>query len=232
MKKGLSLMRTAMENKGRKTALFGGTFDPLHMGHLELIRQVHDLLDPDRMIVIPAGHPYFKEREGKKVTSADHRIGMLRAGLEELSFPVEISTIETDKDSFSYSIETVREIKKRDGKEVSKSTDYYFLCGSDVLFYIDQWYESKALMKEVILTVTQRGDDDPAVINAKKQELTEAFGARIVICPFKCDDISSTMIRNDVDGSKELLPAGTYRYIKEHRLYERHTDGSDNQQLT
>ena len=68
-------------------ALFGGTFDPFHMGHYELLKNFNEEIKPDKIYVIPAGHPYFKENEGKKVSSAEDRIEMTRAGLKGLIFP-------------------------------------------------------------------------------------------------------------------------------------------------
>ena len=143
-------------------ALFGGTFDPFHMGHYELLKNFNEEIKSDKIYVIPAGHPYFKENEGKKVSSAADRIEMTKTGLKDLDIPWEISTVETDKDTPSYSIETIRYFRK---KGIPKETGaghlkIWFLCGSDLLFEIDKWYKYEEILSSVTLAVIPRGDDD------------------------------------------------------------------------
>lgn len=202
-------------------ALFGGTFDPFHMGHYELLKNLNDELAPDRIYVIPAGHPYFKEQVGKKISSSTDRIEMTRAGLKELDIPWEISTVETDKDTPSYSVETIRYFRKNG---VPENTDYghlkiWFLCGSDLLFEIDKWYKYREILSSVTLAVIPRGDDDMDRILLRKKELEEKEYAKIYISKYRGRNISSTMIREDPEGCKSFIPEGTYEYIRKHGLY-------------
>ena len=204
-----------------KTAIFGGTFDPFHMGHFELLENIYDEICPDRIVIIPSGHPYFKEGDGKKITSAADRLGMVEAGVSGMNLPVEISHIELDKDTPSYSVETISELKRSDIARCGRYLDseYYFLCGSDILFQIEKWHEFEKLLREVILTVTPRGDDDMDSILSAKRELEEKYGVNIIITSFHGKNISSSAIREDVAGHSDMLPAGTLEYIKEHHLY-------------
>ena len=202
-------------------ALFGGTFDPFHKGHLELIENLYAELMPDRMMIIPAGHPYMKEDAGRYVTPAVHRIGMTAAGLENLEIPWEISTVEADKDTPSYSIDTVRHFLENGIPEEYSggNVKVYFLCGSDVLFAIDRWHEYRELLRLVTLSVVPRGDDDTEKILLRKTELEKTENASIYISRFRGKDISSSLIRGNVERYKKLVPEGTYGYIKEHGLY-------------
>ena len=204
-----------------KIALFGGTFDPFHMGHLRVIENVFGELCPDRMIVIPTGHPYMKEREGRLVTPAEDRIGMIRAGLEGTSVPWEISRAEVDLDTPSYTVNTLQVIRRQLAEEQGADTpiELYFVCGSDVLLTIHTWYRHAEILEQVVLTVVPRGDEDPAMIDAAKRSLEEKYGARVRICGFTGPEISSTMIREDPQKAAALLPAGTLEYVKAHRLY-------------
>ena len=202
-------------------ALFGGTFDPFHMGHYELLNNLNEELRPDKIYVIPAGHPYFKENEGKKVSSATDRIEMTRAGLQELDIPWEISTVETDKDTPSYSIETIRYFREKGIPKESGAghLKIWFLCGSDLLFEIDKWYKYEEILSSVTLAVIPRGDDDLEEILSRKKELEERYDAKIYISEYRGENISSTMIRDNLKEYKDLIPAGTYEYICKHSLY-------------
>ncbi len=203
-------------------ALFGGTFDPFHMGHYELLKNFYEETGPDLIYVIPAGHPYFKENVGKKVSPAADRIEMTRAGLRDLDIPWKISTYETDKDTPSYSIDTIGYFREHG---VPEGTDYghlkiWFLCGSDLLFEIDKWHRYREILSSVTLAVIPRGDDDIDEILARKKELEEKEYARIWISKFRGRDISSTMIREDPEKYRDLIPKGTYDYIRERGLYD------------
>ncbi len=193
------------------------------MGHIELLANIYEEIRPDRIVIIPSGHPYMKEEKGMRITSSEDRIGMLEAGLRNLHLPIEISRIETDKDTPSYSVDTIAELKENDRKAGSKYAegDYYFLCGSDILFEIEKWHEYEKLLSEVILTVTPRGEDDINVILEKKQKLKKKYGAKIIISSFRGRELSSTLIRENPEAYRELIPEGAFEYIKTHHLYER-----------
>ena len=203
-------------------ALFGGTFDPFHMGHYELLHNLNEELHPDKIYVIPAGHPYFKENVGKKVSSASDRIEMTRAGLQGLDIPWEISTVETDKDTPSYSIETIRYFREKGIPKESGAghLKIWFLCGSDLLFEIDKWFKFEEILSSVTLAVIPRGDDDIEEIMIRKKELEEKYDAKIYISKYRGRNISSSMIRNNPEKCKDLIPEGTYEYICVHHLYE------------
>ena len=202
-------------------ALFGGTFDPFHMGHYELLINLNRELAPDKIYIIPTGHPYFKEREGKSVSPAAERIDMTKAGLEDLNIPWEISAVETDKDAPSYTIETISYFREEGLPEeaTGKELRIWFLCGSDVLFDIDKWHRFREILSLVTLAVVPRGDDDIDQVRSRKKELEEVYDAKIYISGYRGRNISSTMIREDPEGHKDLLPEGTYEYIKEQGLY-------------
>ena len=218
--------------------VFGGTFDPFHIGHLELLENIHKEIKPDRTIVIPAGHSYMKEANGGKITPADDRVGMVREGIKTLSFDCELSLYEVEKEGPTYSIDTVRHFKAtaggapeseagdavesevaEDGGAPESEAEIWFVCGSDILFTIDKWYEAEALLKSIVLTVIPRGADDMDAILARKRELEETAGARIYISEFRGREISSSMIRDDIMGHADMVPAGTLEYIKAHHLY-------------
>ena len=200
-----------------RIALYGGTFDPFHKGHLDLLRNINDEIRPDKVCIVPTGHPYLKEKMGIKITNAEDRIGMIRAGLSDAGFSWEISRCEVDRDGASYSVDTVEYI--REMSDDPKRTDIYFLCGSDILFSIDNWYEYKKLISGIILVAVPRGADDADSINRRKQELEDRDGARIIISKFRGEEISSSFIRSNFENCLHMIPDGTLRYIRENHLY-------------
>ena len=140
---------------------------------------------------------------------------MLEAGLKNGSFPYEVSRIEIDRDLPSYTYETIMSLKE----EHDLKDGIYFLCGSDTLFSIGKWYKYRALLDRIILTVVPRGDDDMNKILARKEHLVNITGAKIVITRFRGPDISSSYIREHIAECADLIPEGTYEYIKAHHLY-------------
>ena len=159
---------------------------------------------------------------GKKVSSASDRIEMTRAGLQGLDIPWEISTVETDKDTPSYSIETIRYFREKGIPKESGAghLKIWFLCGSDLLFEIDKWFKFEEILSSVTLAVIPRGDDDIEEIMIRKKELEEKYDAKIYISKYRGRNISSSMIRNNPEKCKDLIPEGTYEYICVHHLYE------------
>ena len=192
------------------------------MGHYELLKNFNEEIQPDKIYIIPTGHPYFKEQVGKKVSSAADRIEMTRAGLQGLDIPWEISTVETDKDTPSYSIETIRYFREKGIPKESGAghLKIWFLCGSDLLFEIDKWFKFEEILSSVTLAVIPRGDDDIEEIMIRKKELEEKYDAKIYISKYRGRNISSSMIRNNPEKCKDLIPEGTYEYICVHHLYE------------
>ncbi len=196
--------------------MLGGTFDPVHLGHLELLLHAYEEFGLDRVIVIPTGHSYLKERKGREVTGPEHRLAMLELGIETLrpEVPVEISCCELKRQGPSYTLDTLRELQSDLGEAF-----IYWICGSDVLFSIEHWWRAEELLPEMILAVIPRGQEDLERIKVQKARLEQEMGAGVEIAAYRGREISSTVIRQDPEGNRELLPEPVYRYILEKGLY-------------
>lgn len=200
-----------------KIGLFGGTFDPIHVGHLFLAETVRDGLDLDRVIFIPSARPPHKDVQA--VAPAHLRLKMVELAIKDHS-SFEVSKIEVERSSPSYSIDTVREF----GRKFQKDT-LYFIVGSDSLFEMHGWYKVDELVNLCqFIYVTRPG----FVIDGKMAQdlklepevfrtLTQNFFEMI---PF---GVSSTEIRHKVAEGRSiryLVPEKVRRFIERKRLYK------------
>ncbi|MCR5426333.1 MAG: nicotinate (nicotinamide) nucleotide adenylyltransferase, partial [Lachnospiraceae bacterium] len=191
-------------------------------------QHAYEELSPEKIIVIPAGHPYQKERKGREITPGEHRLAMLRAAISGASYRAEISTAEMEADGPSYTADTLDYFR-----ELYPEADFYWLCGSDILFSITSWWRHREVLAKMILYVIPRGGDDLAQIRRQKAELEENEGARVVIAGFRGPEISSSKIREllqggDAEGSeaelRALLPGPVLEYIRQNGLYRDRQD--------
>ena len=196
-------------SRKRRIGILGGTFDPIHMGHLVLAEQVKEKLKLDQVIFIPCFSPPHKTR--KKLSPAKHRFQMTKLALEgNRSFTV--SDIEIKKGGLSYTVDTLRELKNRYPR-----SQIYFLTGSDVVDELNTWKEPEKIYKLAkVVIATRPGFDefDPENRFAKKSIMVEITGL----------DISSSKIREKVKkrrSIKYLVPLKVEEYIRKERLYRK-----------
>jgi nicotinate-nucleotide adenylyltransferase len=132
-----------------RIGIYGGTFDPPHIGHISAAKKAINDLKLDKLIIIPAFTNPFKL--GRKMTPPPVRIEMCIAAFGTLSKAIEISDFEISKHEISYTITTVSHLKK-----LYPSADFYLIVGSDVPDNFDKWYESERLKKLVTLYIISR----------------------------------------------------------------------------
>lgn len=168
-----------------KICLFGGTFDPIHKGHIHIAKNALSEFKLDKVIFVPTGNSYMK----KDVSPAIHRLNMLKIALKD--FPeFEISDIEIKREGYTYTRDTIKEIK-----EIYPDAEIYFLIGTDTLFMIEKWVEPEYLFNNLILIVADRKDKNS---KEKAKELKDKFNADIRFSNCDFYDISSSDIRNKI----------------------------------
>ena len=188
-----------------KIGLLGGTFDPVHNGHLALAGTAYNELDLDRIIFIPAYIPPHKDPS--KITPLEHRLTMLRLAVDPYPF-CEISDIEISKERKVYTIETLREFHSR----YPEDTSFYYLVGSDFIENYTTWKEYKELLRLAIFTVAAR----PGFSVSRVPD-----GIHILEGDFPL--ISSTDIRIIVRNGENVsryVPSEVYNYIRDNSLYQ------------
>ena len=219
-----------MTRARRRVVVLGGSFDPVHEGHLALGRYFAELLDADELRVIPAGNPW--QKHGLQA-SAEDRVAMVRIAFAGMPVPVTIDCQEIERDRPSFTIETLRALRQEYGPEASIA----FLIGADQLLHLDSWQEWRAMFDHAHLCAASRPGfalDDALVPVSVRAEFARRSGsvAQLAAQPHGLSylasdlavDISATSIRarlqhGDVPG--KLVPTGVLDYIERYNLYKR-----------
>lgn len=195
-----------------KIALFGGTFDPIHRGHLAVAYAAAEAYKLDRIHFVLADTPPHKQ--AKPITPYKHRIAMLELALEgEDRFSASRMEERRTKSrpEANYSIDTVHRFKQSMGKR----DKLFFIIGMDSFLQLDKWKEPEALLAECEFIVVSRPGH-------AKTEAKPAFTGKVHLLESVAVDISSTQIREAVAKGRALedwVPATVAHYIKRHRLY-------------
>lgn len=195
-----------------KIGIFGGSFNPVHNGHIHLAESVMKKLNLDKIIIMPANIPPHKQCHD--YADCKDRLEMCRLACEDYD-GFEVSNWEISRNTISYTINTVMHFKQ----EYPQNT-FYLMVGSDMLMSFDKWYRYKEILKCVILTVVSREKNDIEVLMKKKSYL-EQFG-RVLIVDTEPLVISSTDIRKIIKNHgfySCYLNEKVVQYIKQKKLY-------------
>lgn len=218
-----------------KLGLFGGSFNPIHNGHLEIARQTHKLLALDRILFIPTGNPPHKQTGA--LAPARHRYEMVRLAIaDDPAFA--LSDIEIARQGKSYSIDTVRELQRQQGPD----TTLFFVIGLDAFLDLPTWREPEALLAACSFVVISRPGQtyralaslpllpkidadrlaglDSGLIHSLTLPLPS--GRELICLPLPPCPISASDIRQRIQQGAalaNLLPPSVESYILHHQLY-------------
>lgn len=195
--------------------ILGGSFDPVHFGHLDIAKHAINELSLDMLIVVPAKLQPFKLNI--PYTKGIHRYEMLRLAFEGME-RVEISDYELSKDEISYTINTLYEFKER-----YKGSDIRFLLGTDAFLKIELWKNAKELLTEFDIIVGSRPGYKEDELNNQINYLEKTYGTKIYKITNEKLDISSTDIKKRIQLGQpiaKLVPSAVERYINKHALYK------------
>lgn len=218
-----------------RAAIYGGTFDPVHRGHLEVARKVLELFELEEVLFVPACVPPHKAA----ISSAFHRFAMLALATEQVA-RLRISTIELDEPKRPYAVDTVERMQS----SLGAARRLFFMIGADSWSEITTWHEWQRLLRMCDLIVVTRPGYDLSrssanasaqivdVRGASQRELTEVLedvdggkGPRVFLTDVAMVDISATEIRAAArtGGSEKLramVPAAVANYIEKYELYK------------
>ena len=214
-----------------KLGILGGTFDPVHLGHLRLAEEVGEAMELERVYLIPAAAPPHKE--GRPITPFAARMHMVRMAVGESPF-LEALDLEGRRQGLSYSIETLKELHRL----FAPDPELYFILGMDAFYEIKTWHEYKMLFDYAHFVIIPRpgarseGRESflsSLEVGFRKEDKVDLFrapsGKRLIFKDATLMDISSTDIRERVAMEKSirfLVPEGVRDYIVERGLYRNH----------
>lgn len=212
---------TMMESKGStimksktKIGIFGGTFDPIHNGHLYIAENARLKHKLSKVIFMPSAIPPHKQT--KHISEASHRLEMCNLATQENEY-FEVSDLEIKRKGLSYTVETLKQLKDLYGENFQ----IYFICGADMLADMPNWYKASDLLANNNFIAVARPSYSLKEI-VKNSTLLQKNIANLSLINLMPIKISSTGIRNNIkDGKsiKYLLPNKVEIYIEKNNLY-------------
>ena len=196
-----------------KVGLFGGTFDPIHNGHIMVAETVLRKVDLAKVIFIPAGIPWLKE--GRKITSATHRLNMVELAISGKSY-FELSKIEIERPGATYTVDTLIDFINE-----TNNTELYVIIGLDSLADFPRWKDPQRLLSLCYLVVVPRPGYPLPDIQAMENEMP-GLKTRLILLNAPEIDISSSEVRRRIEEGrsfKHLVPKSVAEYIQENGLY-------------
>jgi len=216
--------------KQNRVGLFGGTFDPIHLGHLRAAEEIRQILSLTKIYFIPSSIPPHKE--GSDITCASDRLKMLRLAIEGNEY-FNISEFELESKSTSYTVDTLEHLSG-----TSPDTEFYFILGNELFNHIESWKDYRRLFELTNFAVITRPGfsdlDSNKIPLALKEDFryykkignvisyTKSSLRNIVFAEIRGIEISSTDIRNSVKSNKSikyLVPDKIEKYIITEKLY-------------
>lgn len=193
----------------------GGTFNPIHIGHLILAEQAYEQFELDYVLFMPSKRPPHKPNQ--ELESDIHRKKMVELSIQDNSHFM-LSTLELERDGTTYTVDTMRELNEDD-----PDTDYYFIIGGDSLFQLETWREPAEIMKFTHILAASRYHIPNQEIQNQIDYLKKTYQGRISLLEIPTIDISSKMLRQSLQTGKSVtyyIKEPVIHYIMQHRLYQ------------
>ncbi len=194
--------------------VMGGTFDPVHNGHLAVAEEVRSRLDLDIILFMPAGQPWLKV--DNPVSPAEYRVHMVRLAIADKPY-LKLSTVEIERPGATYTVDTMAELQAQLGAE----NDLFFILGWGSLAELPQWKEPSRLITLCHLVAVPRPGYPRPDLKAL-ESLIPGLSQRVILMDKPEIDISASEIRDRVDWGlsiTHLVPEPVERYISRSKLY-------------
>ncbi len=199
----------------RRIGIMGGTFDPIHIGHLILAERAASLFGLEKVLIMPSGNPpHKKDRQGR--ASDDQRYRMTAAAIADNPH-FELSDYEMHEEGYTYTYRTLEELT-----EANPDCEYYFIMGADSLFYFDKWMEPARIAAHCVLVVATRDHVDDEALDRQIDFISRLFNARIEKLDTPNIDISSHVLRDWIAEGRSIryyVPDSVAAIIEEEHIY-------------
>lgn len=203
------------KRKRKKIGIMGGTFDPIHIGHLILGEKAYEQMGLDKVWFMPSGNPPHKQyRAGR--ASDSQRVEMVKKAIAGNPH-FELSLMEMNEDGYTYTYRTLETLADK-----NPDTDYYFIIGADSLYSFATWKEPRRICQACTLVVATRNHTPIKELNEEMTYLSQQFGGQFLRLDTLNIDISSAQIRNWIkqgDSIKYYVPAEVEKYIQSQKIY-------------
>ncbi|MCC8141592.1 MAG: nicotinate-nucleotide adenylyltransferase [Lachnospiraceae bacterium] len=203
-----------MRKQVNQIGILGGTFNPIHNGHLALARCACEQYGLQRIFFIPTGHTAYKEYSGKEM--AVHRSRMVTLAIESDS-RFQISFVELENNTVNYTYHTLKKVERQ-----LPDATLYFIMGGDSLRDLETWREPQKICDLAVILAAPREDMNSVELNRQINELSKRYQADIRPLDLPVMDISSQDIRRRVQNGDpicDMVPPAVEAYILENGLY-------------
>lgn len=199
----------------KKIGIMGGTFNPIHYGHLFLAEHAFEQMGLDQILFMPSNHPPHKKSED--IVSNEHRKAMVHLAIQNNPH-FALSTLELEREGTTYTVDTLELLTKK-----QPDTEFYFIVGADSFFALQNWKNPERILELCSLVVFERDLVEPDKMEKQLKFLTATFkGAKIFLLDMPTIQISSKMIRERIAENKSIryyVPTEVLTYIEKHNLY-------------
>ncbi|MDO4976555.1 MAG: nicotinate-nucleotide adenylyltransferase [Eubacteriales bacterium] len=199
----------------KKIGIMGGTFNPIHFGHLLLAETAYEQFGLDEIMIMPTKNTYYKKMPHH--VTQEQRLDMIRLAIEDNPH-FHLSLEEINREGTTYTVETLQNLTKE-----HPDYEYYFIVGADSLYHMESWYQPEEIFKMAIIVVAGRGGASVSALESQIEYLENKFDdARIEKLYSPIMEISSSGIRKRIiqgESIRYLLPQNVVNYIEEHKVY-------------
>jgi len=196
--------------------VLGGTFDPIHVGHLLVAEEARARLNLAETLFVPAGQPWLKLNN--VISPAEHRLEMVRLAIADRPY-FKLSTMEIERVGPTYTVDTIAELQA----QLGAGDELFFILGWDNLNQLPQWHEPSRLVKMCRLVAVPRVDSPIPDLDSLEATIPGLSGKVIMLDEPRIDINASEIRRRVAEGQSisQLVPEPVERYIQEHGLYVR-----------
>lgn len=198
----------------KKIGIMGGTFNPIHNGHLFLAENAYEQIGLDQILFMPSKNPPHKAKPN--MVTDQQRVEMIQLAIQDNPH-FALSTLELERDGYTYTADTLTLLAKG-----NQEIRYYFIVGADSLFMMQQWYQPQIIFDLCTVVAAGRDQVDENKLAAQAELLKKQFHADIQLVVMPTMQIASADIRDRVTQNKTIryyLPDQVAQFINQHQLY-------------